>query len=384
MPQERSRGPYARRLAPAPAVSLGRALRRWKAKGPCLGAYAPRSTLELASHTPHQASVPAIDFHTHLGRWLTPTGNWMEPDVRRLLDLMDSCNITGAVNLDGRWGQELEENLERYDRAHPGRFFTFCHVDWRLLDRPSGPELLVSSLERSVAAGARGLKVWKDLGMQVTVGRRRILPDDRLLDPIWDAAAALGVPVLIHVADPIAFFQPVDNHNERLEELLRHPGNSRAREGLDEFRRLLNSFENMVASHPGTTIVAAHGCYTENLARVSALLDHYPNLRIDIAWRAQELGRQPRAARALVMRHPDRVLFGTDVFPQRATSYHVYFRLLETDDEAFPYSDDEVPGQGRWLIYGLDLPESVLERVYRDNASSLLGLSPARPSWPAG
>ena len=125
------------------------------------------------------------------------------------------------MNLDGRWGVELEENLDRYDRAYPGRFFSFCHLDWRLLDEPDGAARLVESLRRSVDAGARGLKVWKDLGLTVTARDRRILPDDPLLAPVWTAAAELRIPVLVHVADPVAFFHPVDRHNERLEELLR-------------------------------------------------------------------------------------------------------------------------------------------------------------------
>jgi predicted TIM-barrel fold metal-dependent hydrolase len=299
----------------------------------------------------------------------------MQHDVGRVLDVMDSANVAALVNLDGRWGRELEANLDRYDRAHPGRFFTFCHLDWRVLSEPDGTDRLVDSLRRSVAAGARGLKVWKDLGMKVEVRGRRILPDDPVLDAVWEEAAVLRIPVLIHVGDPVAFFQPVDHHNERLEELLRHPKNSRSHGGLEEFHRLIDSFEHLVASHPRTVFVGAHGLYAENLGRVSELFDRYPNLYVDVAWVALQLGRQPRAATALLMRHPDRVLFGTDVFPLRASVFHVNFRLFETADEAFSYSDDPAPGSGRWPIYGLDLPHSVLERVYRDNALQVLGLS---------
>ena len=298
----------------------------------------------------------------------------MEHDVVRLLDLMDACNVEAMVNLDGRWGAELEENLNRYDRTHPGRFFSFCHLDWRLLNKPYGEDRLVESLRQSVATGAHGLKVWKDLGMMVTARGRRILPNDPLLTPIWTAAGELGVPVLIHVADPVAFFHPVDRHNERLEELLRTPRSSRSQAGLKEFQSLLDAFEEAVASHPATRFVAAHGLHAENLSRVSGLLDRYPNLFIDIAGRAPELGRQPRTARALLVRHADRILFGTDVFPIETSIQQVYFRLLETADEAFPYSSDPIPPNGRWPIYGLDLPSHVLVQIYRDNARLLLGL----------
>jgi predicted TIM-barrel fold metal-dependent hydrolase len=378
-------GPHVRRFVRGPVLAAGRSIRRWHARHPRLSSYAPTSTLELPVHVPVGACVPAIDFHTHLGRWLTETGGWMEQDVNRLIELMDSCNVAAAVNLDGRWGRELEENLERYDHAYPGRFLTFCHLDWRLLDKPGGPDRLVQSLEESVRFGARGLKVWKDLGLEVKANGRRILPDDQLLEPVWEAAGALGIPVLIHVADPVAFFLRADHRNERLEELLRYP-RLRQRGGLAEFHRLIDSLEHVIASHPQTTVVAAHGCYTENLSHVSRLLDTYDNFFIDIAWRAHELGRQPRAAQALITRHPDRVLFGTDGFPLRASIYRTFFRLLETADEAFPYSDEPTPGQGRWPIYGLDLPSSVLEKVYRENACRLLlppRLPDRRPAGPA-
>jgi predicted TIM-barrel fold metal-dependent hydrolase len=287
---------------------------------------------------------------------------------------MDQLNVGALVNLDGRWGRELEENLERYDRAHPGRFYSFCHLDWRLLDQPGGEDRLVASLERSIAAGARGLKVWKDLGMSVRVHNRSIMLDDPRLAAVWARAGELGVPVLIHVADPIAFFHPADLHNERLEELLRSPKSSRSREGLEEFHRLHDSFENVVASHPSTRFVGAHGLWPENLAHVSAMLDHYPNLSIDIAARAAEFGRQPRAARLLLTRHQDRVLFGTDIYPIDRNAHQIYFRLLETNDEAFSYSTDPIPPCGRWPIYGLGLEEHVLVQIYRENARKLLGL----------
>ena len=372
---------------PETVLTLARGVRRWRARGPRLASYTPVSTLELPSHIPSRACVPAVDFHTHLGRWLSSKGQWMQPDVGHVLDLMDSCNVTGLVNLDGRWGRELEDNLDRYDRAHPDRFFTFCHLDWRVLGKSDGPDLLVESLRRSVAAGARGLKVWKDLGMTVEVRGRRILPDDPMLDPVWEEAGALGIPVLIHVADPLAFFQPVDCNNERLEELLRYPSSSRQRGGLEEFHRLKDSLEHLVASHPRTTVVGAHGFYAENLARVSDMFDRYPNFHIDVAWVASLLGRQPRAAQALLTGHPDRVLFGTDVFPMRAGIHRLYFRLFETADEAFPSTDEPGPGSGRWPIYGLDLPVTVLEKVYRDNARRLLVLASRgvpQPTPPVG
>jgi predicted TIM-barrel fold metal-dependent hydrolase len=369
---------------PRLVVALGRAVRRWQARGPRLGGYDPVSTLELPRTETQRACVPAIDFHTHLGRWLSGTGAWMEQDVPQLIDLMDACNLASLVNLDGRWGQELEDNLERYDRAYPGRFYTFCQLDWRLLESPNGPQRLVESLERSVSAGARGLKVWKDLGISVVARGRRVLPDDAALEAVWDAAGELGVPVVVHTADPLAFFQPLDRHNERLEELLRHPRNSRQEGGVQEFYRLIDSLEHVVASHPRTAIVAAHGFYPENLARVFAMFERYPNFSVDLGWVHLQLGRQPRAARALLMNHPDRVLFGTDVFPVRASMLQIYFRLLESEDEAFSYTDERPAGSGRWLISGLGLPPAVLESIYKTNARRLLGLGTSASQANAG
>lgn len=361
--------PFDRRVPPF-ALDLVRTIRRWRT--PRLSSYAPRSTLVLPSHHVERACTPAIDFHAHLGRWLSPTGDWMERDVHHLLAEMDASNVESVVNLDGRWGDELEENLDRYDRAHPGRFFTFCHVDWRLLGEPRGPDRLASSLERSVAAGARGLKVWKDLGLSVTVHGRHVLPDDPMLSPVWEAAGANGLPVIIHVADPLAFFLPLDRHNERYEQMRRYPRGARHPGGAAAFHELLDSLEHLVASQPATTFVAAHACHAENLEHVGALLQRYSNLSIDVASAASMLGRQPRAARALILDHPDRVLFGTDVFPWAPGPRLAYFRLLETADEAFTYSDEPIPPYGRWQISGLDLPRAILESLYRENARSLL------------
>lgn len=348
-------------------------MHRWQVGRLRLGSFDPVSTLTLPSTTCLAACMPVIDFHAHLGRWLTPDGGWMERDVGQLIDIMESCGIAAIVNLDGRWGRELQANLDRYDRAHPDRFYTFCHLDWRLLDRPDGPQLLVRSLEQSVDAGARGLKVWKDLSLGLTVRGREILLDDPRLDPVWGAASSLRIPVLIHVADPVAFFQPVDERNERLEQLTRHP-RLRQRGGLPRFYKLLDSFESVVASNPETVFVAAHALHSEDLAYVARLLESYQNLYIDIGWRAQEIGRQPRTAASLISRHQERTLFGTDAFPAAANVYRAYFRVLESEDEAFSYPDAHFQMTGRWYLYGLGLGLEVLKKVYQDNARRLLGL----------
>lgn len=345
-----------------------------------LSRYHPRRAVRHASTEVLRPAVDAIDCHSHLGRWLTDDGSWMVPDVSELLDLMDRCGVRHVVNLDGRWGDELHANLERYDRAHPERFSTFCHVDFGVLERaPAGraPDLLVAALRGSAAAGARGLKVWKDLGLRVRDGEGAlVLPDDDRLAPLFGAAGELGLPVLVHVADPLAFFQPLDERNERLEELADHPDWWFGRPGLPTFDRLIDALEAVIAAHPGTTFVGAHvGCAAEDLARVGAMLDRYPNYCVDLGARMAELGRVPRAARRLVVEHPDQVLFGTDELPLSEVEYRRWFRFLESDDECFDYGPESaVPVRGRWDVSALDLPAAVLPRLYRDNAARVLGL----------
>jgi predicted TIM-barrel fold metal-dependent hydrolase len=333
----------------------------------------PRSQLRGPRTAVPRAKVPAVDAHNHLGKWLTTA--WAAPSVPAQLDLLDACNVSAIVNLDGRWGDELERNLDRYDRAHPGRFATFCHLDWSLLlgDRPA--ERLVASLRGSHAAGAKGVKVWKDLGLHVRDPRGDlVLPDDRRLAPVWEAAGELGMPVTIHTGDPAAFFEPVDERNERLEELLAHPDWSFAdRSRFPSFERLRDAFETLVASHPETAFVGAHVAGSaEDLEHVGRMLDAYPNLHVDLAARIAELGRRPRATRALLERHAGRVLFGTDVFPPDPGEYGVHFRFLETQDEHFAYSTDEVPPQGRWAISGLGLGDEALAAIYAGNARRVI------------
>jgi predicted TIM-barrel fold metal-dependent hydrolase len=299
--------------------------------------------------------------------------------VGELIATLDEAGVEAIVNLDGLWGDELERNLDRYDRAHPGRFITFCHVDLRAIGRPGfDADVLVESLRRSRDAGARGLKVWKDVGLGIVDERGElVLPDDERLAPVYAAAGELGLPVLIHTADPVAFWDPVDGANERLEELLDKPEWSYFGRGFPSFDRLIASLEALVAAHPATTFIVPHvGCFPENLAWVDRMLTAYPNMVIDVSQRMAELGRQPRAAARLIVKHPERVLFGTDSFPPVAALYRLWYRFFESDDEYFPYAPgDGAPPQGRWAVSALNLPAEVLEAVYRTNAQRVLKLS---------
>lgn len=342
-----------------------------------LADWQPRRQLSTRTTSVARSAVPSIDVHNHLGRWLTD-GAWATPDVGALLAMMDLHNVETVVNLDGMWADELEANLDRYDRAHPGRFLTFCQLDWSLLAADDGEAALRTQLIDSAHQGARGLKVWKNLGLTVRDETGElVLPDDPRVVRTLTLAGELNLPVLIHVADPIAFFEPVDEHNERVDELLLNAGWSYAdRATYPTFDRLLLALETLVTATPGTRYIGAHaGCAAEDLDRVERLLDTAANYVIDIGGRMAELGRQPRRFRRLLDHHPDRVLFGTDAYPLSAEQLEVHFRFLETADEAFDYAPGEsVPPQGRWTVSGLELPEHLLTAVYAASARRVLGL----------
>ena len=198
--------------------------------------------------------------------------------------------------------------------------------------------------------------------------------DDKRLDMIWATAAELDIPVLAHVADPVAFFKALDAQNERWEELHAHPDWHFPSPPYPSFMAIMEQFERLVTRHPQTTFIGAHvGCYSENLNWVARMLERCDNYYVDISARISELGRQPYSSRRFFMNYADRILFGTDAGPSLDT-YHTYYRFLETDDEYFAYGPGEIPSQGRWRIYGLNLPDDVLEKVYRSNARKVLYL----------
>lgn len=349
-----------------------------------LAEWHPVSQARVRATEVDRPTVPAIDVHNHLGRWLsdgdwaTGGSDWLIDDVDALIDLMDSRGVETIVNLDGMWGEEVSANVQRYDAAHPGRFITFCQLDWTLLSETGGVDALCASLDDSRSRGARGLKIWKNLGLTVRDSDGSlVLPDDERVVTVVRYAGKLGLPVLIHTADPIAFFEPLDERNERLDELLVAEdwwfGNAAVHPTFD---RLLDAHAALVASCPSTTFIGAHaGCAAEDLDRVERMLDANENYTIDIGGRMAELGRQPRRFAELVARHPDRVLFGTDIYPASAEQYRLHFRFLESLDEAFDYAPgDDIPPQGRWTVSGLGLPPKLLAGVYRDNARRVLGL----------
>jgi predicted TIM-barrel fold metal-dependent hydrolase len=329
-----------------------------------LGDFQPQAMLRAPEHSIPLPKFPAIDFHNHI--------DGMEPS--EVLRIMDACGIEHLVNITMKPGTDGLESLARLRAASSKRFSTIAWMDWRDLADDGFFDRSVRRLEQCVAAGAIGMKLWKDLGLRLRDRDGSFLRiDDERLDPLFARAAELGVFIMFHTADPAAFFLPTDGRNERYEELSAHPdwsfyGSAFSRE------ELLAQRNRVFARHPGTRFVAAHmGEQPEDLAALAATLDAHPNVQLDMSARVAELGRQPFTARRFFLRFANRILFGADLLPEEAM-YRAHYRFFETDDEYFDYPS-HASRQGRWQIYGLALPDEVLERIYRGNAMQLLSMS---------
>lgn len=339
--------------------------------------YRPRPALTVKTTKITQARFPVIDAHNHLGADFG--GNWVDRPVTALLDILDEAGVRMYVDLDGGWGEDiLQRHLDKFKATAPDRFYVFGGVDWSGWPDKGNRfgEWAAQRLRLQAEWGAQGLKIWKNLGLHVRDHEDRRVPvDDPRLDPVWAMAGELKLPVVIHVADPVAFFWPLDHRNERWEELQAHPDWHFPSPPFPPFEEIIEQLANLVTRHPQTTFVGAHvGCYAENLTWVGRLLDRCPNFYVDISARIGELGRQPYQARRFFRQHSDRILFGTDMGPD-LDIYRLYYRFLETDDEYFNYDLGEIPGQGRWHIYGLYLPDDVLANVYHRNAERAFGLN---------
>lgn len=340
-----------------------------------LSNFKPHPKLVTKSTLVDRPRFPVVDAHNHLGDDFG--GGWDKKPVNELLDVLDSASVSRLVDLDGGWGEALlQTHLEHFKAAAPDRFRIFGGVDWRqwsaLGDRFG--EWAGQRLRMQAGWGAEGLKIWKGLGLSVRDQHGELVRiDDQRLDPIWHTAAELKLPVMIHIADPVAFFDPLDEHNERWEELQANPDWQFPSPPFPPFDALMQALFNLVQTHHHTQFIGAHvGCYAENLDWVGRMLDACPNTSIDFSARIAELGRQPYSARRFFMKYADRILFGMDQTP-RLAFYQLYYRFLESEDEYFSYGLGEIPTQGRWQIYGLNLPDEVLEKVYSGNFERLFG-----------
>ena len=363
-----------------------------------LADFRPRSALRVPVSRVNRPRFPVVDAHNHLG---SPFGgDWSTRSPSELTALLDEAGVAAIVDLDGGQGDGLSREIDRWQAAGKDRVIVFAGLDYPgWAHDPDFGETEARRLRDAAGRGARGLKVWKHLGLVATDTRGRLVPvDDHRLDPLWATAAELDLPVVIHIADPIAFFEPLDGTNERWEELHDHPdwhfyptrpagdalsaGPAEQAEapGFPPFDELLAAFGRLLGRHPKTRFIGAHvGCAAEDLGLVGRLLDAYPNLTVDIAARLGELGRRPYSTRAFMLRYADRILFGVDMAPDLEI-YRLHYRFLETFDESFDYGTDPVPSQGRWQIHGIGLPDEVLRKVYGENAARVLKLpGPGRP-----
>jgi predicted TIM-barrel fold metal-dependent hydrolase len=321
----------------------------------------PKSMLHARVTPIHRAKFPVMDVHNHINDAMG-IDEHLPPE--KVIEIMNAANVRTVVILTGQWRDKLQRVVDEMVKPYPGRFMVFTQIDYSKIDDSPA---MVADLDDAVRRGARGLKVLKDLGLQDRDKSGKLIPvDDPRLDPVWEECGRLGIPVAIHVTDPEAFFHPLNGENERYEELIEHPDWSFYDHGYPSKEEVLAQRDHMFAKHPHTTFIALHVAnWPENLDYVSQLLDRLPNVMTEFGAREAELGRQPRRAREFFLKYQDRILFGTDA-PPDPEMYSNYFRWLETDDEYFDYYG--YPGQGRWKIYGMKLPDSVLQKVYNRNA----------------
>lgn len=348
--------------------------------------FRPKSMLKVPQHHLQRAKFPVIDVHTHLRYKLELRRDGLDPQ-KKLADfvrLMDKHNIALCVSLDGKLGDALAQHDEFLREKYPNRFAIFANIDFQGdgqkdkpatwdCQRPDFARRMSLELANAKKAGAVGVKFFKSFGLEWRNPDGSLLRiDDRRWDPIWQACGELDLPVLIHTADPAAFFLPIDESNERWEELSRHPDWSFHGEKWPSREALLAQRNRVIERHRKTIFIGAHVANNpEDLKTVGQWLDKYPNLYVEIASRIGELGRQPYTARKFFLDYQDRILFGTDgPWPEQRLS--LYWRFLETYDEYFPYSEKEFPPQGFWNIYGIGLPDDVLKKVYHENALRMM------------
>ncbi|MBI1249106.1 amidohydrolase family protein [bacterium] len=345
-----------------------------------IGEFQPEATLKVHQTPLTHAKFPVVDDHTHFRYRLKHSPEQLDDFVA----VMDRNNIALCVSLDGRLGAEFDEHAKYLWTKYPDRFLIYANIDWRGNGDPDKPETwdcqrpdfgrrMALELAEVKKKGASGLKLFKQFGLGYKDADGSFLKiDDPRWDPIWKACGELGLPVIIHTADPVAFFKSIDKTNERWEELSRHPDWSFYGDQFPSREELLAARNRVIKRHPETTFIGAHFANNaEDLGTLTTWLEKYPNLYIEPASRISELGRQPYTSREFFLKYQDRILFGTDG-PWPEQRLHYYWRFLETLDEYFPYSEKVPPPQGLWYIYGIGLPDDVLKKIYHENAAKVI------------
>jgi len=320
--------------------------------------YDPVSTLVVPSHIITKAKFPFIDLHNH--QW-----NLSEQSIPGVVKDMDKLNMAVMVNLSGGYGNGLRNMTEAIKQTAPKRFIVFANIDFGGIGEKDWTEKAVNQLKEDVNHGANGLKIFKNLGFSVKdKAGKRVPVDDPRLDAIWTLCGDLGIPVLIHTADPKPFWDPADEHNERWLEIVTHPQRKRGPSDPEPWEQLIGEQHRMFKKHPHTTFIAAHfGWYPNDLNKLGILLDGMPNVMVEFGAVIAELGRQPRAAKHFFEKYQNRIMFGKDSWVPE--EYTTYFRVLETEDEYFPYHKKY---HAFWRMYGMGLSDEILKKVYYKNA----------------
>ena len=330
--------------------------------------YSPKSTLVIPENIITKAKYPFVDVHNHI--WNMPI-----KDLSDMVKEMDEMNMGFIINLSGSGigtqalrNEYFSKSISNIKDNFPNRFGLFINVDFERIDEEGFAQMNVDMIKDAVSRGAMGLKIYKSLGLtsKDAMGNRIAVNDIRL-DPIWNICGELGIPVLIHSGEPASFWKPKDKYNERWLELRQKP--SRYRDPLTNpsFEEVLAEQHDIFRKHKNTTFINAHlGWMGNDLERLRKHLDEYPNVITEIAAVIAELGRQPIFARQFFIDYQDRILFGKDTY--NVKEYHLYFRVLETADEHFDYFRKR---HAHWRMYGLNLPDEVLKKVYYKNALKL-------------
>ncbi|MBQ4821908.1 amidohydrolase family protein [Aquimarina sp. MMG016] len=327
--------------------------------------YDPPSTLVVPGKEIKKAKFPFIDVHNHQFRM--PTQN-----LQKVVSEMDKLNMAVMVNLSGRGrgsDEHLIKSLENVKTNHPNRFIVFTNISLTGIDEPGWTKKTVQQLENDVALGANGLKIYKSQGMDNKDSNgNRIKIDDPRIGPVWEKCGELGIPVLIHSADPKPFWDAHDNQNERWLELKLRSRRKRDSKVTGSWETIIQEQHNIFRKHKNTKFINAHlGWYGNNLAKLAKLMDEIPNMYTEIGAVIAELGRQPRNAKKFLTKYQDRVMFGKDSW--KPEEYYTYFRVLESDDEYFPYYKRY---HAFWKMYGLDLSDEVLKKLYYKNALKVI------------
>jgi predicted TIM-barrel fold metal-dependent hydrolase len=334
--------------------------------------YSPKSTLVVEKNLKSRSKFPFIDVHSH--QWDMSYSN-----LKKLVSEMDSLNMAYMINLSGSgiatfagnqtlMDLNLEKSISNVNQNFPERFGVFLNIDFNMIDHEDFHTKTVEIIKDAVSKGAIGLKVYKGLGLSVKDSKGiRVKVDDPRLSPIWNICGELNIPVLIHSGEPSPFFDPIDKYNERWLHARQKPSSFRPSDKYPSFKTVMDEQYNMFKNHPNTTFINAHmGWMANDLDKLGRHLDSLPNVYTEIGAVIGELGRQPRRARKFFIDYQDRVMFGKDTYNK--SEFDVYFRVLETSDEYFDYYRKR---HGLWKMYGLNLPDEVLKKLYYKNALKL-------------